>query len=72
MQDNRKEQVSLPPTRDYGATDSWIRKWGAYPVAREDVERLIELNGGTPEDLHLQDRDLEGINLIGLTSRAHY
>ena len=33
------------------------------PLNREDVERLIEVNGGTGEKLHLTRRDIRKINL---------
>jgi hypothetical protein len=50
--------------------DWWLKKWGrdavvagTEPLTREDVERLIEANGGTAAGLYLPLRDLRGINL---------
>ena len=57
-----KEQGPLPQTRD--AVDWWLTKWGRQePLNREDVERLIEVNGGTGESLDLTRRDIRKINL---------
>ena len=63
-----EEQGQLPRTRE--AVDWWLKKWGRQavidrqePLNREDVERLIEANGGTAEELSLNLRDLSGANL---------
>lgn len=58
----------LPRTRE--AVDWWLKKWdrqsvieGLEPLVREDVERLIQANGGNPEGLDLGGRDLNKIDL---------
>jgi hypothetical protein len=63
-----QEQGPLPRSRE--AVDWWLKKWGRQavindkePLTREDVERLIEVNGGKAEGLELSWRDMRGINL---------
>src|SRR5919106_6403959 len=62
------EQGPLPRNRE--AVDWWLRKWGRHavadgkePLTREDVERLIDANGGTAEGPDLSWRDMRGIDL---------
>ena len=57
----QEEQAPLP--RDRKAVDWWLAKWGrTEPLTREDVERLIDSNGGTPEGLSLIERDMRGLD----------
>jgi hypothetical protein len=63
-----QEQGLLPRSRE--AVDWWLKKWGRQavvdgkePLTREDVERLIEVNGDTAEELELSWRDIRSINL---------
>lgn len=63
-----EEPGPLPRSRE--AVDWWLKKWGRdavvdgqEPLTGEDVERLIDANGGKPERLYLHKRDLRGINL---------
>jgi uncharacterized protein YjbI with pentapeptide repeats len=53
-------------------------KWGRQavveakePLTREDVERLIEVNGGVAEGLFLRRRDMRRINLWGGMDSEH-
>jgi hypothetical protein len=69
-----EEQGPLP--RTWEAVDRWLKKWGrdavvagAEPLTREDVERLIEANGGNPDELHLSQRDMRRVGLYGATLR---
>ncbi len=63
-------QQECPPPRTSEAVDCWLRKWGRNaavdgkePLTREDVERLIEANGGTGDELELRQRDMQGADL---------
>lgn len=63
-----EEKGPLPRSRE--AVDWWLKKWGRdavidgqEPLTREDVERLIEANGGNPAGLDLAARDLRNIDL---------
>ncbi|MBI4337972.1 MAG: pentapeptide repeat-containing protein [Chloroflexi bacterium] len=58
------------PPRTREAVDCWLRHWGRHaqadgtePLTREDVERLIEANGGTAQGLNLNGRNMRGIYL---------
>lgn len=71
----RQEKGPLPRTRE--AVDWWLKKWGRQavldsqePMTREDVERLIEINGGTAEGLYLFKRNLSGIELLEASLRG--
>jgi uncharacterized protein YjbI with pentapeptide repeats len=44
---------------------------GKEPLTREDVERLIEVNGGIAEGLFLRRRDMRRINLWGGLDSEH-
>ncbi len=65
------EKGPLPRTRE--AVDWWLTKWGRdevvagnEPLTREDMERLIAVNGNTAEDLELSERSLCGAHLTFL------
>ena len=65
---HEEERGPLPRTRE--VVDWWLKKWGRQavidglePLNRQDVERLIEVNNGTPEGLYLYHRDMSGIDL---------
>ncbi len=64
----QEPQGPLPRTRE--AVDVWLRRWGrdaqaegTAPLTRDDVERLIAVNGGTAWGLDLSGRDMRGIAL---------
>ena len=58
----QEEQGPLPRYRE--AVDWWLARWGRTELlTREDVERLIEANGGTAEGLYLVSRDLQDADL---------
>jgi hypothetical protein len=66
-----------PLPRSRVAVDWWLKKWnrqavidGQEPMTREDVERLIEANGGTAEGLHLASRDMGGVDLQEVDLRS--
>jgi uncharacterized protein YjbI with pentapeptide repeats len=66
---DQKEKGPLPRSRE--AVDWWLKKWGRdsvvegiEPLTREDVERLIGVNGGTAQGLDLFSRNMQGIDLI--------
>lgn len=64
MDETQRSQEQGPLPRSLEAVDWWLKKWGrTEPLIREDVERLIEVNGGTAERLVLNRRDLGGANL---------
>lgn len=76
QEETPQEKDRLPRTRE--AVDWWLKKWGRQavvdcqePLTREDVERLIEVNGGTAEGLYLPERDLSAINLYPSDSHGH-
>ena len=59
-----------PPPQTKEAVDWWLDKWVAEglldrkePLTRQHVEKLIEVNGGTAQDLNLADRNMEKIDL---------
>lgn len=59
----KQEKGPLPRTRE--AVDWWLRKWGrTEPLIREDVERLVEVNGGTAVGVDLSMRDMSTIDLM--------
>ena len=69
QEEQRQEKPGpLPQTRE--AVDWWLKEWGRQsvvdgqePLNRQDVERLIEVNGGTAEGLYLYQRNLQQIQL---------
>ncbi|MBI2873351.1 MAG: pentapeptide repeat-containing protein [Chloroflexi bacterium] len=70
MTDETPKQQECPPPRTREAVDCWLRRWGRgdvvegkEPLTRNDVERLIEANGGTAKDLDLSRRNVRGIDL---------
>jgi hypothetical protein len=70
MDEEEREEKQGPLPRSREAVDWWMKKWGRdavvegkEPLTREDVERLIEVNGGKAEGLDLNFRDMRGINL---------
>ena len=61
-QQRQQEQGPLPRTHE--DVNWWLKKWGRQePLNREDIERLVEANGGSPQKLDLGGRDLVGIDL---------
>jgi len=59
----QEEKGPLPRTSE--AVDWWLKKWGrTEPLTREDIERLIEVNGDTAKELNLGGRDMRGADLI--------
>lgn len=75
-EDTPQEQGPLPRSRE--AVDWWLQKWGRQavldgqePLNREDLERLIEVNGGTAEGLYLPERHLGAINLYPIRRDSH-
>ena len=67
----QEEQGPLPRTPE--AVDWWLKRWGrTEPLTREDVERLIKANRGTPEGLDLGGRDLHGADLFGINLEGAY
>ncbi len=70
MEDPQPNQKQGPLPRTRESVDWWLTKWGRKevvdgkePLARQDVEQLIEVNGGTAEGLDLGRRNLTGIHL---------
>ena len=64
----------MPRSRE--AVDWWLEKWGRQtvvsgdePLSREDIERLIKVNGGTARDLDLTYRNLRGLDLSEINLR---
>lgn len=71
-----EEPGPLPRTRE--AVDWWLRKWGRdtvvegkVPLTRRDVERLIEVNGSTAEELALYLRNMSQINFGTILDADH-
>ena len=65
MDDPECQDDRGPLPRDRAGVDWWLRKWGrTEPLTRQDVERLIEANGGTAEELYLARRNIQGASLI--------
>lgn len=67
-QPHQKDEGPLP--RDRKAVDWWLQKWWGYtvidenePFERGDIDRLIGVNGGTAEELHLVNRNLQNAQL---------
>ena len=65
----------MPRTRE--AVDWWLKQWGRDrvlsgndPISREDVERLISVNGATAEGLYLASRNLNSANLSEMNLRG--
>jgi len=72
MDETQRPEEQGPLPRSQEAVDWWLKKWGRdtvvegkEPLTWEDVERLIEVNGGTAEGLHLVERDMLGADLRG-------
>ncbi len=68
------EETPLPRTGE--AVDWWLKKWGREavvsgdePMGREDVEKLISVNGETAAGLRLDGRNLAEADLSGMNLR---